>query len=421
MSSLGHDSAASDIDLFGYASLWYEFTDLNDMNYEVFPVVSGDPGEFHKDELYTYEESDINIGTDTHVPGFEDPNSYSDMRHLDSAVDVKQNANKNSKRRKSDDGGGSVLAMAHTTTESSGTTEFLAAVGGGGGAGSASDSTSVASSSESVLSSAAGRPIRSTRIKQRLLLEGSSAPHARAANEASHGPGGLKKASSSAEVVAPRNNKRKIVNAANADIIAEVTKFPVQLVETMNSGDANKINDFIEQFLTPNCKISTKAFPHTLEGHAVAKGFFNGVLSTHPDMIMCLTDVHRNQDQSIIFRGTFEGTFVGSYNKNDLECSADHLSAAKNSLSFVELIMEGGKGDPDFHLPASEIARLEKLDKEARTQHVHVISFSKWICKILRTRVPSTVNGSRKGKTYKVSKLSFDWKTIDIRASQKSD
>ncbi len=420
MSSLGHDSAASDIDLSDYASLWYEFTDENDMNYQVIPVVSGDPGEFHKeDELYTYEDADISIGTDTHVPGFEDPNSYSDMRHLDSAVDVKQNANKNSKRRRSDDGGGSVLAMAaHTTTESSGTTEFLAAVGGGGGAGSVSGSASVVSSSESVLSSAAGRPIRSTRIKQRLPLDVSSAPHARAANEASHGPGDLKKASSSAEVVAPRNSKRKI---ANADIIDEVTKFPVQLVETMNSGDASKINDLIEQFLTPNCKISTKAFPHTLEGHAVAKGFFNGVLSTHPDMIMCLTDVHRNRDQSIIFRGTFEGTFVGSYNKNDLESSADHLSAAKNSLSFVELIMESGKGDPDFHLPASEIARLEELEKEARTQHVHVISFSKWICKILRTRVPSTVSGSRKGKTYKVSKLSWDWKTIDIRASQKSE
>jgi len=396
----------SGLDLPDYENLWNEFTYENNSEYQVIPL---DLAVFPVDDLYAYEDEDGLFGAqyNNQISGF-DVSHPDNLGQSDSSTIHNQQLH-SVKRKRSD-------SSTSTTTE---LTRAEEVVSNSYSSASLDDLVSESAAGEAAaLSTEKGRPIRSSRIQKR-TASGRPVANAGPSESITCSISGSKDSKTASTTAASqRSLKRKV---ASGGVAAEASKFPVQLVEKLNAGDANEINALVERFLMPECRLCTQAFPHILQGHVVAKSFFNGMLQKHPDMVMCLTDVHLNPDNSVIFRGTFEGTFLGSYDDNTDDDPADKLSAAKNNLSFVDLIMDGRNGDKDFHLSSSEIARLEKLEQAARKQNVHVKSFSKWICKIVRTCDLSIGNGSEKGKTrgkMEISELSFDWKTCDIRAAE---
>jgi len=392
--------SASELDMSDYATLWNEFTEENNMDYQIIPLVL--PG-FPVVDMYEYADDNVAFQNHSHIPGLVASQTDSLNQFDASAYHLVDQV---AKRKRSD------------SLRSNATGKTSAEENAFGGCSSASFVETVSESSvvdAASISSASGRPVRISRINQRKPMPVVNDVHSFFSDSMLGVSSGISDKKAASTFAASQRKRR----TANADVLAEASYFPIQLVEKMNSGDTDEINKLLELYLTPNCRLSTKAFPHTLEGHIIAKSFFNGILLNTPDMVMCLTEVHLNPDKSVIFRGSIEGTFVGSYDDNNADDPAANLSNAKNKMSFVELLMEGRKDDTDFHLPTSEIARLQKLERDARAQQAHVKALSKWVCKIVRSRSRRIDGGSKNKKTkghMMISKLSFDWKTCDIRA-----
>lgn len=204
----------------------------------------------------------------------------------------------------------------------------------------------------------------------------------------------------------------------SATALEKMFRFPSQITKAMNAANQQQLEAVVDDYFAVNCKLSTKAFPTILEGINVIKGFYMSILNSHPDMINRLTDVRLNPDQSIMFRGTFTGTFVDKYSK----APSDHerhvgesLLHAKNSWTFVELLTEPSSEQDSGRnkLPKEEIERLQKLESDAKNNRIHVTSVSNWICKIQFQGQETKDNSTE----LFISQMCFDWKTLDLQDS----
>jgi hypothetical protein len=202
------------------------------------------------------------------------------------------------------------------------------------------------------------------------------------------------------------------------EITTAMFQFPAKLVKALNNGGDHEIDAVVEEFITPQCTLSTKAAPKSLVGHESIKNFYKGLLMSNPDMVMRLLGVRVHSDKTIICHGVFDGTRIDGYHRYK---DPTDLAGAKDNWTFVDLVKEGRQSAPQSSKSNAWLTEEEKqllqLEKKAKSNQVMVRSVSKFICSLecINVKAPAAKGAP---PSQRINRMLFDWKVLSMQESE---